>query len=131
LSPLARSTGARIQFIGESVRRLLTTRQLGQALGERDFVYSAGLFDYLSARSFAALASVLYDALSPSGQLLIGNVAAGNPTRFFMEYCLDWFLIHRSPEELRDFAAGLSPRPSRIEVDAEPLGVNLFLRVWK
>jgi extracellular factor (EF) 3-hydroxypalmitic acid methyl ester biosynthesis protein len=131
LSPLAVKTGLKVQFIGESVRRLLTTRKLKEALGERDFIYSAGLFDYLNHRSFQALLSVLYDALAPSGHLIVGNVASHNPSRFFMEYCLDWFLIHRSPAELREFAEALSPRPIRIEVDAEPTGVNLFLRIWK
>jgi hypothetical protein len=48
-----------------------------------------------------------------------------------MEYCLDWFLIHRSAEELRDFAGALEPAPIRVEVDAEATGVNLFLRIWK
>lgn len=131
LSPLAVKTGLKVQFIGESVRRLLTTRKLKEALGERDFIYSAGLFDYLNQRSFQALLAVLYDALAPSGHLIVGNVASHNPSRFFMEYCLDWFLIHRSPEELREFAQSLTPRPIRVEVDAEPTGVNLFLRIWK
>jgi extracellular factor (EF) 3-hydroxypalmitic acid methyl ester biosynthesis protein len=131
LSPLAVKTGLKVQFIGESVRRLLTTRKLKEALGERDFIYSAGLFDYLNHRSFQALLAVLYDALAPSGHLIVGNVASHNPSRFFMEYCLDWFLIHRSPAELREFAEALSPRPIRIEVDSEPTGVNLFLRIWK
>jgi extracellular factor (EF) 3-hydroxypalmitic acid methyl ester biosynthesis protein len=131
LSPLAVKTGLKVQFIGESVRRLLTTRKLREALGERDFIYSAGLFDYLNHRSFQALLGVLYDALAPSGHLIVGNVATHNPSRIFMEYCLDWFLIHRSPQDLRDFAAALSPRPIRVEVDAEPTGVNLFLRIWK
>lgn len=131
LSPLAVKTGLKVQFIGESVRRLLTTRKLKETLGERDFIYSAGLFDYLNHRSFQALLSVLYDALAPSGHLIVGNVASHNPSRVFMEYSLDWFLIHRSPEELVDFANALSPRPIRVEVDAEPTGVNLFLRIWK
>jgi len=131
LGPLAASTGARVQFIRESIRRLLTARQLATALGERDFVYSAGLFDYLNERSFNALLGALYGTLVPGGQLAIGNVAANNPTRWFMEYCLDWFLIHRSPADLLAFAGRLDPAPTRLEVDAEPLGVNLFLRVWK
>ncbi len=131
LSPLAVKTGLKVQFIGESVRRLLTTRKLRETLGERDFIYSAGLFDYLNPRSFQALLAVLYDALAPSGHLIVGNVATHNPSRIFMEYCLDWFLLHRSPEELVDFANSLSPRPIRVEVDAEPTGVNLFLRIWK
>lgn len=131
LGPLAARTGARVQFIRESVRHLLTARQLSTALGERDFIYSAGLFDYLNSRSFDALLTTLYEALAPEGQLALGNFAAHNPTRWFMEYCLDWFLIHRSPEDLTGFAKDLKPVPHRIEVDSEPLGVNLFLRIWR
>ena len=129
LAPLAHATGARIRFIRESVRRLVAARQPDEALGPQDLIYSAGLFDYLSARSFSALLGRLYRALAPGGKLLVGNVGTGNPTRTFMEYCLDWFLIHRSREELRGFARELQPEPSRVEVDAEPLGVNLFLCV--
>ncbi len=131
LSPIAIRTGAKVHFIKESVRRLLTAKKLKEALGERDFIYSAGLFDYLNARSFSALLSVLYDALAPSGHLAIGNVASNNPSRYFMEYCLDWFLIHRSREELLSFVSALTPAPARAEVDAEPSGVNLFLHIWK
>ncbi len=131
LSPIAMRTGAKVHFIRESVRRLLTAKKLKEALGERDFIYSAGLFDYLNARSFSALLSVLYEALAPSGHLAIGNVASNNPSRYFMEYCLDWFLIHRSREDLLSFAEALTPPPARTQVDAEPSGVNLFLHIWK
>ncbi|MBX3125564.1 MAG: hypothetical protein KF718_02570 [Polyangiaceae bacterium] len=129
VAPLAVRTGARVQVIKESVRRLLTTKRLSAALGEREFIYSAGLFDYLNQRTVGVLMPTLYEALVPGGSLAIGNVAAHNPTRHFMEYCLDWFLIHRTPAELLAFAEPLAA--TRVEVDAEPLGVNLFLRVWK
>ena len=46
-----------------------------------------------------------------------------------MEFFCDWFLVHRRPEELRDLARDLRPAPLAIEVEAEPLGVNLFLLV--
>lgn len=131
LSPLAAKTGVKLQFIRESVRRLLGAKKLKAALGERDLIYSAGLFDYLNQRSFSALLAGLYDALGPSGHLCVGNVGSHNPTRFTMEYLLDWFLIHRSPAELEDFARALKPLPTRVEVDAEATGVNLFLRIWK
>jgi extracellular factor (EF) 3-hydroxypalmitic acid methyl ester biosynthesis protein len=129
LAPLARATGAHIEFIRESIRRLLTARQLSLALGERDLIYSAGLFDYLNERTFMALLGALYDALVPGGLLAVGNVAAHNPSRWMMEYYCDWFLRHRSPEVLTAHAAGLKPLPSSVQVDAEPLGVNLFLLV--
>jgi len=131
LGPLAAAAGARVEYIRESVRRLLTERQLLDVLGQRDFIYSAGLFDYLSDRTFSALLSSLYDALSPGGLLAVGNVAEHNPTRWFMEYCLDWFLIHRSKTELLTLGQRLVPSPSSTNVDAEPLGVNLFLLIHR
>lgn len=129
LGPCAAKHGARVEFIRESVRRLLTSKQLSETLGERDLIYSAGLFDYLNQRSFAALLGALYSALVTGGRLIVGNVADDNPTRWFMEYCLDWYLVHRSRDELRELAGALSPRPSEVAVDAEPLGVNLFLTI--
>ena len=129
LGPLAARSGMRLHLIRESVRRLLTSRQLSATLGKRDLIYSAGLFDYLNPRSFKALITSLYEALAPGGQLLVGNVATHNPTRWFMEYCLDWFLIHRSGAELLALAADLRPVPGDLAVESEPLGVNLFLRI--
>ena len=122
-------TGARVQFIRESVRRLLTARRLSHALGEREFIYSAGLFDYLNERSFVALLRALFDALVPGGLIAVGNVAIDNPSRWAMEYFSEWFLIHRSADELRRFGDMLTPKPSHVSIDSEPLGVNLFLLV--
>jgi len=131
LGPLAVETGARIDFMRESIRRLLTTRKLSEALGERALIYSAGLFDYLSEPTFARLLGSLYEALVPGGLLLVGNVAAHNPSRWPMEYYVEWFLIHRSPEELLALAQQLQPAPTLIEVRSEPTGINLFLRILK
>jgi len=131
LAPLAARTGARIRAIKESARRLLTDRKLGQALGECDLIYSAGLFDYLADRSFRALLAVLYGALKEGGRLVVGNVASHNPDRFALEYLAEWYLHHRSQEELLSLADELVPSPRRRSVDAEPSGVNLFLLVTR
>lgn len=131
LGPLAARTGARIQYIRESVRRLLTEKQLASVLGQRDLVYSAGLFDYLNARTFSVLLAALYDAVRDEGLLVVGNVATNNPSRWFMEYCLDWFLTHRTREELLDYGVKLQPAPRRVEIGAEPLGINLFLTIQR
>lgn len=127
LAPLAATTHARVRVIKESARRLLTDQKLGSALGECELIYSAGLFDYLGDRSFGALLHVLYGALRPSGRLLIGNVAAHNPDRYVLEYLTEWYLYHRSAEDLLALSRDLDPAPAQICVDAEPTGVNLFL----
>jgi extracellular factor (EF) 3-hydroxypalmitic acid methyl ester biosynthesis protein len=129
LAPLAARTGARVHFIRESLRTLLTRERLSQKLGRCDLIYSAGLFDYLDDRLFERILSVLYEALADRGMLAIGNVAAHNPSRWLMEYFADWFLIHRTPEQLLGLARELSPEPAQATVDAEPSGVNLFLQI--
>ena len=89
------------------------------------------LFDYLSDRSFVTMMNALWDAVVPGGRLLIGNVSVKNPTRYFMEYVAEWFLIHRTEAQLLEKARALRPAPRSVRVDAEPLGVNLFLVVEK
>ena len=131
LAPIVARTGVQLCFVRESMRRLLCGGQVAQMIGERQIIYSAGLFDYLSDRSFAALLGTLYEALAGGGQLLIGNVDVSNPTRYFMEYFAEWFLIHRSRTQLLDKARLLRPPPQTVRVESEPLGVNLFLVIEK
>ena len=131
LGPLANQTGARVRFIRESIRTLLTARRLSDALGPRDFIYSAGLFDYLGDRSFAALLETLLGALTPKGELFVGNVNVTNTSRWSMEYGADWHLMHRTPQQLLDFTKQLDPVPASCTIDQEPLGVNLFLHIVK
>lgn len=130
LAPLAARTGAHIDFIGESIRRLLAARSLGEALGTRDLVYSAGLFDYLSDRSFKALLQALYCAVTKDGHMYIGNVnRSTNTTKWAMEYASDWYLIHRTKKDLLELARTLPAKPRTLEVESEPSEVNLFLHV--
>lgn len=131
LSPVAARTGAQLHFVRESVRKLLCGGHVPTMLGSRHVIYSAGLFDYLSDRSFSALLGALYAALPVGGQLWIGNVDVSNPTRYFMEYFAEWFLIHRTRAQLLERARVLRPAPRSITVESEPLGVNLFLIVEK
>lgn len=129
LAPLVARTGLHVEPIRESIRRLLVARSLTDALGARDLVYSAGLFDYLGDRGFGVLAQALYTAVVPGGRLLIGNVAFDNPSRWTMEYHSEWFLHHRRREELAAFGAALTPAASEVAIEHEPTGVNLFLSV--
>ena len=65
LGPLAAATGARIHYIRDGLRALLTRDSLADKLGARELIYWAGLFDYLEQRMFARITSVLYEALVP------------------------------------------------------------------
>ena len=94
--------------------------------GLLDVIYTAGLTDYLEDRLFQSLARRAYEYLKPGGIFVAGNFGPGNPNRAFMDYLLQWKLIHRDPEELRSLLAD-TPFGAEVEVYCEPEGVNLFL----
>ena len=54
-----------VDFIKESVRTMLVTRGLKDRWGQFDFIYSMGLFDYLTAPVAAAVLGKLYQLLTP------------------------------------------------------------------
>ena len=95
-----------------------------------DVVWSAGLFDYFEDKVFVRLLSRLMTFVKPGGELIIGNFAEGNPTEGYMELFLDWYLHHRSPAHLIKLAqdAGVEDK-SRIKIDQEEEGINLFMRI--
>ncbi len=66
-----------------------------------DFIYSAGLYDYLDNNVSKVLTDYLYDILKPGGTLLIGNFSNLNTEKVFTDLVLDWFLIHKSHEDLK------------------------------
>lgn len=96
-----------------------------------DLIWSAGLFDYFKDKHFVYLLRKYYEYLNPESEMIIGNFSVNNPSRKIMEILGDWFLCHRSEEDLSGFALQAGILPSKIELIKEPLGINLFLKVKK
>ncbi len=96
-----------------------------------DLIWSAGLFDYFKDKHFVYLLKKYYEFVKPGGEMIIGNFNVENPSRRIMEILGDWFLNHRSEEELMRFALQAGIPKSKIEIIREPLGINLFLKVSK
>ena len=96
-----------------------------------DLIWSAGLFDYFKDKHFVFLLKKYYQYLNEGGEIIIGNFNIENPSRKIMEILGDWFLYHRSEEDLKKFAIQAGVPEDKIEVTREPLGINLFLRVRK
>ncbi len=120
-----------INFVEDNIKRLIVGKDKEKSeYGNANLVYTAGLFDYLSFRAANRLIHKLYSFLKPGATLVIGNFGIYNPQRFIMEYGSEWFLIHRSEEEFKELAAGL-PEDTKITIEKEPEGVNLFLNIRK
>lgn len=118
-----------VDFIRESVRTMLVTRQPQDRWGRFHFIYSMGLFDYLTTPVAGAVLKKLYRLLQVNGEMAIGNLYAKNPNRWFMEYWLDWKIFLRTGEEFLELAADLPGAESEILFDET--GIQMFLHVRK
>lgn len=110
----------------ESVHQLLKRSSREQevpAEQQYDYIYCAGLFDYLADKACARLIAYFDRHLRPGGTVLVTNVHVNNPERFWMEHFMEWYLIYRDEPGM----VGLFP-PTLPDVKTytDATGVNLF-----
>jgi extracellular factor (EF) 3-hydroxypalmitic acid methyl ester biosynthesis protein len=129
-----RSSNSQIEldFVEKSIDELLRESIAGakeRNLDQKryDFVYCAGLFDYLTDSVCRRLIALFYDWLVPGGLLCVTNIHPCNPQRHLMEYLLEWNVIHRTERELESLG---TPDGDK-EVIADQTGVNIFLNIRK
>lgn len=118
-------SGFKFQFRNLAIRNVIAG---GLPEKDYDLVYSAGLFDYFTEPVAQMAAQKMLACLKPGGKLIIGNFSTENPCAPFMELWLDWNLIYRSKEDLERMFKGFG---SKVYVEKEPLGVNLFVVIEK
>ena len=111
-----------------NIGRFPRLKKLHATLGKFDFVYCAGLFDYLPEDQFVNHLKALWSLVDDNGTLLAFNFSNHNPSRAYMEWIGNWYLIHRSDEQLRSLAQQASLDGCEFEIQSEAEGVNLFLR---
>src|SRR5262249_51661970 len=130
IEEVARKVGKqpRAETLCTSVR---TMQQGGSPIDDAvyDFVYSMGLFDYLTDTTATAVLTWLYGRLAPGAELVVGNFHSRNPSKVFMEYWADWTLWYRSEGELLRLADALPGAQSRVTF--EESGCQIFLHITK
>jgi extracellular factor (EF) 3-hydroxypalmitic acid methyl ester biosynthesis protein len=95
-----------------------------------DFVYCAGLFDYLPDRTCQQLMKILYQTLAPGGLLVATNVYPCQPFRYFAEYLMDWHLIYRNPRQMQLLVPPEVPA-GQSQTVSDLTGTNLLLEIRK
>lgn len=111
----------KVKFLHKNILRFNTNKKY-------DLVWSAGLFDYFNDTIFKRLLIRFLQNIKLGGELIVGNFCSTNPDINYMEL-LDWKLYHRSADDLIALAISCGVDRSRISVDKEPEGVNLFIRI--
>jgi extracellular factor (EF) 3-hydroxypalmitic acid methyl ester biosynthesis protein len=120
---------AGIEVVKKSVAQLLKDSSKFKP-GSYDLVYCAGLFDYLSDNVSTMLLEVFYELAAPGGLVLVSNVDACNPSRGWMECMVDWYLVYRDAQGMRELIPTEINRDS-VRIFSEPSSVNIFAEIRK
>jgi SAM-dependent methyltransferase len=107
--------GTGVEAVGGSVRTLLARPQ---ALGKFDFIYAAGLYDYLAPNVAIKLTERCLQMLKPGGSFLFANFAEGIRVEAYMETFMNWSLLWRSEEDMWSIIRNL-PDQDRFEATVE------------
>lgn len=120
---------ASVSFTHRSVHDLLKQAAGRKPVGEPkfDYVYCAGLFDYLGDRICGRLINLFYSQVRPGGLVVVTNVHPVNPSRGIMEHLQEWYLLLRDENQMLQ----LAPQIGRQTVTTESTGVNVFLEIRK
>lgn len=119
-----------LKFINASIRSLIKDDEFISSLSKMDFIYTVGLFDYLSLPVSQRLAQRLFSLLKPEGRLMIGNLKVGCTSKGIFDLALDWPMFYRTEQEILQFIQPLSTlHKFSAKIESEATGVNLFLNV--
>jgi hypothetical protein len=99
-------------------------------LGKFDFIYSLGLYDYLSDKAAGRLLATALDMLNPGGKVWIANFVEETPSAGYMEAVMDWWLIYRSEDKLHSLADTLDgSKIASTRSFVEPEGNVAFIEI--
>jgi extracellular factor (EF) 3-hydroxypalmitic acid methyl ester biosynthesis protein len=119
----------RATYILKSIHELLQeSRGRGAAsVIKYDFVYCAGLFDYLSDRICGNLIELFYKYVNEGGLVIVTNVENSRPIVASLELLMEWYLIYRNEQDMLKLKPGLGEQTVR----TDSTGINMFLLLRK
>ncbi|MGG4046149.1 MULTISPECIES: class I SAM-dependent methyltransferase [Paenibacillus] len=122
-----------IKDFGETIHASLIEIISGTvSLPKFDFIYTAGLYDYLPESLAKKLTSILFDLLNPGGRLLIANYLPNTPSIGYMEAVMDWWLIYRDKEQMQELVQQIPPENiNDVDMFVEKNQVIIFMEIEK
>jgi len=123
--------GERRKIVPTNVFRLAERPLLAEPLAGTDLLLCPGLFDYLDDAQAAAMLRIFWQRMTPGGRMEVFQFAPHNPTRAYMEWLGNWYLVYRDAVQLRALAQAAGISPDATTIHSEPLGVNLLLTAVK
>lgn len=119
-----------IKFVEESIQGFLRQATRGDAYPREsyDFVYCAGLFDYLQQRFCSKLTKVMTSLIKEGGLVAVTNVSKDNTIPAVMADFLEWSLVERTTQEMMELAPADNLSLLK-ELKSDSTRINLFLEL--
>jgi hypothetical protein len=120
-----------LTLAAENLFRLPDRPRAASRLQGADLLFCAGMFDYLDDAAATDMLATFWQRLAPGGRMWVFQFAPQNPTRAYMEWLGNWYLVYRLESDLRTLAVAAGMPHAAIQCGAEPLGIDLFLTACK
>ncbi len=123
----AKNLDVSTHYIHDSVQDLLKKSIRNKSVSDNekyDFIYCAGLFDYLSDKVCSRLIEYFSNYTRSGGKILYTNVHLNNPQKNGMAHLLEWHLIYRNEESFAKLHQTIPIVKSYIYTDTT--SVNIF-----
>ena len=118
-----------IDLVQETILNVMTRRTTVH-IPPQDIVYSIGLIDYFQEKHVVKLLDYIYSILKTNGKVILGNFYKGNIYKEYMDFVLEWKLVHRNEADMiRMVQQSKFGQSSRIFF--EGTGLNMFVECVK
>ena len=119
-----------VELLNENIIYLITEKRKLE-IEKQDFIYSIGVIDYLKDETVVKLINYIYKILKPGGKVILGNFHSANPNKAFMDYVLDWRLIHRDENDMNRLFNSSKFQKTCTKIFLEERKINLFAECIK
>lgn len=121
-------TDDNFHYIQQSVHNLIkesVESDKNETAADYDFIYCAGLYDYLSDKVCLKLLKLFYKKINSGGKILVTNVHPDNESKYVMEHIVEWYLVYRDEKDMLQLGESVGPS----EIFSDATGLNVFLEV--
>lgn len=118
-----------VETVHASVRHILA-RKIRP--GTFDFVYAAGLYDYLNDAVATALTARMFELTRPGGRVLVPNFAPCCRDRAYLETFMAWDLIYRDEYDMSRLVANIPVAEiASYDIYSDPSASIVYLSIEK
>jgi hypothetical protein len=100
-------------------------------LGPQQLIYALNLCDYLADEQVQLLLDWIHSRLGEAGQVILTNLDAALPDKAFMEHILEWKVVARTEDRLRELFTRGKCRDLSLTLKREEAGMGLIANCRK